>query len=461
MTSSTTSFEVNFDGLVGPTHNYGGLAVGNLASGSNAGQISQPKKAALQGLAKMKAMADLGVKQAVLPPHDRPHLSTLRHLGFTGRSDADLLANAFNRAPEIAAGVYSASNMWVANAATVSPFADTGDGKTHFTVANLSSMFHRSIEAPTTERILRSIFSGAEFSHHQALAVGAFMADEGAANHTRFCSAYGEPGVEFFVYGARAFDKTSIKPARFPARQTLEASQAIARNHRLANTTTVFAQQNPAAIDGGVFHNDVIAVGDRNLLFYHEQAFLDTDAVRKQLDIAYGGLVGRDQPGLIYIEVPSAEVPLQDAVNSYLFNSQLVQAGGQSGATIIVPSECQHVSSVHNYLQWLESDHPGIDAVHYFDVKQSMRNGGGPACLRLRVVLTQEQIDNTQARVFLDHALYHDLCQWVERHYRDTLAPADLLDPQLMEESFRALDELSKLLKLPTIVTGPIYDFQR
>ena len=59
-------FEANFDGLVGPTHNYAGLSVGNVASLNNAKNTSNPKQAAKQGLAKMKALADLGMVQGVL-----------------------------------------------------------------------------------------------------------------------------------------------------------------------------------------------------------------------------------------------------------------------------------------------------------------------------------------------------------------------------------------------------------
>ncbi len=52
--------EINFDGIVGPSHNYAGLSLGNLASARNAGAVSRPRDAALQGLAK-----DLGVSQQV------------------------------------------------------------------------------------------------------------------------------------------------------------------------------------------------------------------------------------------------------------------------------------------------------------------------------------------------------------------------------------------------------------
>ncbi|WP_417895004.1 N-succinylarginine dihydrolase, partial [Bacillus inaquosorum] len=94
---------------------------------------------------------------------------------------------------------------------------------------------------------------------------------------TRLCRAYGEAGVELFVYGRSAFDVSQPAPKRYPARQTLEASQAIARLHGLGDESAVFIQQNPDVIDQGVFHNDVIAVGNQNVLFFHQQAFLHTE----------------------------------------------------------------------------------------------------------------------------------------------------------------------------------------
>ncbi len=453
---SVVAWEVNFDGLVGPTHNYAGLSHGNVASDKNGGLVASPKQAALQGLKKMKALSELGLKQAVLPPHERPHIPTLRRLGISGATDEIVLANTLSSAPYLLQGIYSASNMWVANAATVSPYCDTTDGKTHFTPANLSSMFHRSIESETTSTVLKSIFRGDGYVHHDPLPGVVHFADEGAANHTRFCPQYGDGGVEFFVYGIESFNKLSKKPTLFPARQTFEASQTIARQHGLNAKKTVYAQQNPAAIDAGVFHNDVIAVGNRNLLMYHEEAFLDTDSVRENLNEAYFSQSVPDQSGIEFIEVPCDTVPISDAVNSYLFNTQLVTPPGFSGTTIIAPTECKNTRTVSEYLQWLEDDHPDIDQVIYFDLKQSMRNGGGPACLRLRVVMSEDQIRDVNANVFLNADLYSSLCTWVEKHYRDELSPNDLCDPSLITESREALDELTQLLRL-----GSIYDFQK
>ena len=440
------AWEVNFDGIVGPTHNYAGLSFGNVASSSHGGQSSSPRQAALQGLEKAWALTQMNLKQGIVPPQERPHIPTLRNLGFSG-SETEVLGQVAKESPQLLAATSSASCMWVANAATISPFADTRDGKTHMTPANLSSMFHRSIEPPTTSRVFQAMFNQDSFVHHAPLPAGPSFSDEGAANHTRFCNEYGEQGVALFVYGDDLVDK-GAGPKKFPARQTLPACKAIARSHGLSHEKVVYARQNPAAIDAGVFHNDVIAVGNQGLLFHHELAFAKRDEVYSQLDAAMGR-------ALDYIEVPSTKVSLSDAVRSYLFNSQLLSVPGKSGATLIVPGECEEVAAVHEYLQWLESESALINEVCYFNLRQSMNNGGGPACLRLRGVMSEDQIANTASRILLDEALYSELRAWVERNYRDSLAAVDLQDPALLSECRTALDELTQLLKI-----GSVYDFQ-
>ena len=201
MEADLTAHEVNFDGIIGPTHNYAGLSFGNLASQKHGHTTSNPREAALQGLAKMKFLADLGVKQAVLPPQRRPDLGMLRRLGFGG-SDADVLWNAWKQEPRLLAAAYSASSMWAANAATITPSMDAADGRLHFTPANLVTNFHRSIESFATGATLKAIFADkTAFVHHDPLPASSFLADEGAANHTRLCSTHGTAGIELFVYG--------------------------------------------------------------------------------------------------------------------------------------------------------------------------------------------------------------------------------------------------------------------
>jgi succinylarginine dihydrolase len=443
-----TTLEVNFDGLVGPTHNYSGLAVGNLASQRSIHSVSNPRAAAKQGLRKMKILHDLGVPQGVLPPHDRPAVDVLRRLGFAGR-DEYVLRNAQLHDPELLAACCSASSMWAANAATVCPSADSADGKVHFTPANLRSNFHRAIETPTTARVLKAIFEDPkQFIHHAPLPAVELLGDEGAANHMRLCASYSDLGVHLFVYGKRALDRSANTSKRYPARQTLEASRAIARLHHLDAARVVFAQQSPSAIDAGVFHNDVIALGNQHVFIFHEQAFLHQQELERQLEAKAGS-------ELHLIEVAAADITLDDSVATYLFNSQLVTLPAGKMA-LIVPQECRDSVPIWTYLQQLVADHDIFGTVEVVDVRQSMRNGGGPACLRLRIVLNDDEIRSMNRAVLFDDDLFRQLSAWVDRHYRDQLREADLGDALLLEESRAALDELTQLLEL-----GSVYSFQR
>jgi succinylarginine dihydrolase len=450
--SGAAAQEVNFDGLVGPTHNYAGLAYGNVAAMGHRLTESNPLSAVLQGLEKMKLLADLGVKQAVLPPHERPHIRTLRRLGFRG-SDAAAVATAARDAPEILAACYSSSGMWTANAATVSPSADTSDGRVHITPANLVSHFHRSIESQFTAFVMQRIFPDESlFAHHAAVPSATHFSDEGAANHTRLCGAHGERGIEVFVFGRQAFPWDDQSPTRFPARQTLEASRAIARLHLLDPMRTLFARQNPVAIDAGVFHNDVIAVGNENVFFYHSEAFSDSSLVTSALKERFDEICGRE---LILIEVTADQVSLDEAVRSYLFNSQLVTLKDGS-MCMLAPQECAERYDTRNMLEGLLSQPNPIQKVAYVDLRQSMKNGGGPACLRLRIVLTPPELERSHRTVFFDDRLHGELVSWAMRHYRDRLHPDDLIDPSLLEESRSCLDELTHILEM-----GSIYDFQK
>jgi len=449
------AFEVNFDGLVGPTHNYSGLSYGNVASiGSQAAQ-SNPLEGVLQGLQKMKTLADLGLKQGLLPPQERPDIGTLKKLGFSG-SEKDILESVGKSSPSILSAVSSASCMWTANAATVSPSADTSDKKVHFTPANLISKFHRSIEPPTTGAALKAIFKDPRFFvHHEPLPASPQFGDEGAANHTRLCADYGKRGVEFFVFGRHGFMTGAPEPRKFPARQTLDASEAVARMHGLDSGAVVYGQQNPEAIDAGVFHNDVAGVGNQGVYFYHEQALLDSARVIAELQKKYEATCGEK---LLAIEAPADQVSIQDAVTSYLFNSQLVTLPSTHGGgmALILPKECEANPAVFKYVKQLQAEHSKIfKEIRYLEVKQSMRNGGGPACLRLRVVLNEQELAGTHQKVFMNDKLYNELVTWAKKNYRDRLTLDDLRDVKLLNECRTALDELTSILGI-----GSIYPFQ-
>lgn len=438
--------EANFDGLVGLTHHYAGLSFGNEASTRNQLQPSNPRQAAKQGLLKMKALADMGYVQGVIPPHERPNIAALRQLGFGG-SDEQVLAAAGKTAPGLLSAVSSASAMWVANAATVSPSADSLDGRVHLTVANLNNKFHRAIEAPETAWLLRSIFrDDRHFAVHDALPQVAMFGDEGAANHNRLGGAYGERGVQLFVYG-RDSSHEGKAPQRYPARQTREASEAVARLHQLSPESVLYAQQNPAVIDQGVFHNDVIAVSNQQMLFCHQHAFVNQPELLAQLRSRV--------PGFVALEVPENRVSVKDAVETYLFNSQLLSRPDGT-MMLVLPEESRQHPGVWRYLcEQVEADTP-LKALKVFDLRESMYNGGGPACLRLRVVLTPQEQQAVNPAVLMNDRLFSTLNNWVDRHYRDRLTQADLVDPQLLHEGRDALDELTKLLDL-----GNVYAFQQ
>jgi succinylarginine dihydrolase len=407
--------EINFDGIVGPSHNYAGLSLGNLASARNAGAVSQPRAAALQGIDKMRTNLELGLAQAIFLPHPRPDRQWLAELG-TSIEEAD---------PALAANALSASAMWAANAATVSPAPDTEDAKCHLTVANLRTMPHRSHEWPATLAQLRIAFAGPGFEVHAP--VPPAFGDEGAANHMRLTSRHGEPGIEVFVYG--------ISGGSFPARQHVEASKAIARLHRLAPDRVIFAEQSEAAIAAGAFHNDVVAVANEHVLFAHELAFADKDLLVTACE--------RFVPGFEYVEVPAAEVPLADAIRSYLFNAQLVTPP-DGEATLVVPTEARETPSVWRWIERHIGGNGPIRRVEVVDVRQSMANGGGPACLRLRVVADPTTVD---PRFMVDNDKLDRIAEVIERHWPEQIHH-DLQQPALIAKIERARSALLEELDL-------------
>jgi succinylarginine dihydrolase len=408
--------EINFDGIVGPSHNYAGLSLGNLASARNAGSISQPRAAALQGLEKMRSNIRLGLAQGLFVPQPRPSRTWLTELG-TSVETAE---------PHIAANAMSASSMWAANAATVSPAPDTADGKCHLTVANLKTMPHRSHEWMATLAQLRLAFASSGFAVHAP--VPPAFGDEGAANHMRLASAHGEAGVEVFVHG--------VSGGPFPARQHVEASKAVARLHRLDPRRTLFAAQSEEAIAAGAFHNDVVAVANGPVLFAHERAFADRDALVEEL--------AAKLPGFELVEVPDAEVPLADAIKSYLFNAQLVTPP-DGAMTLVAPTECRDTPTVKAWIDRHLASNGAIRKVNYVDVRQSMANGGGPACLRLRVACNPGEVD---PRFLVDEAKLDRLAEVISSHWPEQIAVEDIQKEALVSQIERARSALLEELDL-------------
>lgn len=412
--------EINFDGLVGPSHNYAGLSPGNLAATSNAGKVSHPRAAALQGIAKMRANLALGLTQGILLPLPRPDHAWLARLA-TRYAEAP---------PHLQAQALSASAMWAANAATVSPAPDAIDGRCHLTVANLATMPHRSHEWPDTLAQLRLAFAGEAFAVHEP--VPPPFGDEGAANHMRLAARHDAPGVEVFVYG--------VTGGPFPARQHREASEAVARAHRLDPDCTLFVQQSEEAIAAGAFHNDVVAVANGRVLFAHEQAYADRERF-------YADLRER-LPEVEIVEVPAARVSLADAVSSYLFNAQLVTLPDDTMA-LVLPGEARANPRVWGWLQEHVAGNGPIRRLEVVDVRESMANGGGPACLRLRVVADPATID---PRFLVDEEKLDGIAAIVEQHWPETIDPAAIADPALIGRIERARAVLLETLDLRELV---------
>jgi succinylarginine dihydrolase len=415
--------EINFDGIVGPSHNYAGLSLGNLAATANAGKTAYPRAAALQGLEKMRHNLRLGLPQGIFLPHPRPNRQWLAALG----TDAE-------HAPEaLRAAAFSASAMWAANAATVSPAPDTKDGRCHLTVANLRTMAHRSHEWPPTLAQLRLAFADADhFAIHAP--VPAAFGDEGAANHMRLGADHAGPGIEIFVYGESG--------GPFPARQHIEASRAVARLHGLDQGHVLLVQQSQAAIAAGAFHNDVVAVANGHVLFAHEQAFEERDKFHADLK----GLLR----GVEIVEVPADVVSLADAIKSYLFNAQLVTLP-EGGMALILPEEARETRGVWAWLQDLVAGNGPIRRLCTVDVRESMANGGGPACLRLRVVADPATVD---PRFLVDEVKLDGIAACVATHWPERIAPTDLAVPALSSQIEEARRALCRLLDLEALADG-------
>ena len=415
--------EINFDGIVGPSHNFAGLSLGNLASTRNAGAISCPRDAALEGIAKMRVNLDLGLTQGILLPHERPNRDWLARLG-TSPSQAS---------PSLRANALSASPMWAANAATVSPAPDTADGRCHVTVANLITMAHRSHEWPGTLAQLRIAFADRRhFVVHGP--VPAPFGDEGAANHMRLCVAHDEPGVELFVYGQAG--------GPFPARQHVEASRAVARLHGLDPDRVIFAAQSTEAIAAGAFHNDVVAVANAHVLFTHEQALADADAVHAQLRASL--------PSVEIITVPASVISLADAIATYLFNAQLVTLP-EGGMALILPMEARANARIWAWLEQVVIGNGPIRRLVPVEVRQSMANGGGPACLRLRVVADPATID---PRFLVDDARLALIEAVIRAYWPKNIDPRDLGKPALWSHIGAARKALLDALDLSELECG-------
>ena len=420
--------EVQLDTLVGPTHHFAGLSLGNIASMENKGIISSPKKAALQGLEKMNVVMELGIPQAFFPPQKRPDLSFLKRVGF------ETVASAYDKCPELLLAAFSSSFMWTANVATSTPSLDTLDSKHHITPANLGSNLHRHLEVLDTTRMFQQLMANPDyFVLHAALPSVRQLFDEGAANHTRLSPTADTQGLHLFVYG----DQTQ----HFAPRQAKLASESIARLHQLPKERVLILEQNPEVIDEGVFHNDVISVGHLNLFLAHEKTFKNKGAF-DLIASTYHDLY--QQHPLLHI-VSEKDLPLQKAIKTYFFNSQILSLPFGRRA-LLAPQECSEDAEVKSYIEKL----PYFSQVRYISLNESMKNGGGPACLRLRLLLNnleQKMIPNC---FWMDPTRSRLIGDLIEKYYPDTLSIDQLKDKSFLEQiahTYIMLEQLFEKLR--------------
>lgn len=177
------------------------------------------------------------------------------------------------------------------------------------------------------------------------------------------------------------------------------------RAHRLDPERTLFVQQAEVAIAAGAFHNDVVAVANERVLFTHEQAFEEPEAT-------YAAIRAKLPEAEIVI-VPADQVSLADAIQSYLFNAQLVTLP-DGGMALILPTEAQSNPRVWGWLEEMVAGNGPIRRLVPVDVRQSMANGGGPACLRLRVVADPATVD---ARFIADDAKLDRIAEVIAAHW--------------------------------------------
>ena len=425
--------EVHIEMLSGPTHLHGGLSFGNIASSANRLKISSPKRAALQSLEKMKLLHDLGARALIFPPQPRPDFDFLLSLGFSG-SKTEIIKHAYETAPQALFQATSSAMMWMANAASSTPSQDSSDKKVHISIANLAADAHRSIEAAFSYKMFKKVFHNTKyFTIHPPLPACYELFDEGAANHTRFCMKDSSCGLHLFVWGRSM--RASCMPKQYPARQTLEAEEAIVRRHLLDPDRVIFCQQNPSVIDKGVFHNDVIATGHNDLFFVHEDAFVDTPKILRVLE--------KKLPIRACV-IARKMLSVEEAVRTYLFNSQIISVNDQT--FLIASKEVKKSHGCQKALERLKSF--GVNEVLYVDLDESMKNGGGAACLRLRLIVSDAEWQKILPTVIFTSDLYEELKECVEQYYPEKLCLKDLLDPKVQKQLEKAYKRVYQILKI-------------
>ena len=254
-----------------------------------------------------------------------------------------------------------------------------------------------------------------------------------------------KPGFQIFVFGSTAFDAHHD----IIARQAEEISQAVSTQHQLDPDRVLFLKQNEQAINSGSFHNDIVSLANEEVFIFHQEAFADRVELERVLHHMKDHVKGFHP-----IEILSEDISLDDLVSSYLLNSQLITVKNNE-MMMLLPEEVQNHPNCMRWLDEIKSSSP-VKHIEFVDIRQSMMNGGGPACLRFKTVVNNDEFDKINKKFLLSPKKLMDLRALVSKHYRDQLNPEDLLDIKLMQESYTFLDELTQLLDL-----GAIYNFQK
>ncbi len=432
--------ELQLDGIIGPTHHFGGLGVGNVASLQSRWRPSHPRSAALEGCSKMDRVAALGVPQFFLPPLARPDWSFLARVGFAG-GRSEVLKRCGAEYPQLLSAAYSSSFMWTANAATTAPASDTTDGKARAVIANLCSSLHRGMEADGRHAQLAAILYGrAGIEVESGLPSVNPLRDEGAANHMRLCgpSRHSQKaGLHVFVHEPVVISEQTVAP-KYASRQGSLASRVVASRLRLPESHCVFLEQTQAAIDFGVFHNDVIATSHRNVLIYHRDAFVDSDRAVEEICSRFRHLIGEE---LIALEVSRRALPLEEAVRTYLFNSQIVTRSDEA-MQMVCPEQCRDSDATQQLIHgWIGDPSIPIAGVDYVPLSESMANGGGPACLRLRWTDSDGRLASAMQRYRWSEENSERVRAWITKGYAECLTFDDFTRIEFAEHATNAIEQ--------------------
>jgi succinylarginine dihydrolase len=263
------------------------------------------------------------------------------------------------------------------------------------------------------------------------------LRDEGAANHMRLCGSGNNRNraVHVFVHEP-ASESDSLSPLRYVSRQSVVASHHVSRKLTLAEEKCVFIEQSQRAINAGVFHNDVIATSHGNLLLCHELAFTNTPQSIERMSEKYRQVVGEE---LICEIVTESMLPIEESVRSYLFNSQILSKSDGS-FHLLCPSECGESERVRTVIEgWLASESNPISSVETIGVQESMSNGGGPACLRLRLDVDEEQVSQLEPRWRFTPERHSEIARWIDNYYPARLCIDDLARWDFAEHAMAAV----------------------